>query len=589
MNQQWFEMKDIRRKKLNKSVWLPLRALQNQTIGRFGYIGYKEEFFGCASLAVPDEQKNETGNIELTDINNSSTGYYENEKYIPCDTYEGNGGEFTGLYLVIDQNINRAELPEWYLHQDFVATLGLKREGDIWISPNEGYIQVARLHRDTSGKPSLLEVHAEHLKDYLCARNMALYIASYFSRTVVVDDTSFISWKNHVQSENNEYEHWEGRVQEIHEGGHPFGGKVAVFHVARTDVDETDDMPDISGSPTDDNTESSSDEHGFDGRQLFTIAGYLWRNEWIEPAKISRRVKGEKTESTIYFIVDEQGNKENKDTLAQGGKWLWFKPDAIMALAHRRGGGLFWYTRDTGSVHCSPNYDVHFGVNALGLVNVYAKDVALLPDWQQQIWSGHNVSPDGGVSEELLASQVRAKPADTQAPEEFLKLGIETVNALAMDKLDISLFRGHDSLAELFEKTHRFRAVDIAGLYALAKDIARIIADSLDIDAMHSIVVPPPKTTWGSIKSLENLLASQIDKEKARAMTSALVGAYELRHGDAHLPGKEIEDAFGLLRIDRTLPTVLQGYQLLYACVSSLYAVADVLKKWNEPEELSRI
>jgi hypothetical protein len=72
-------------------------------------------------------------------------------------------------------------------------------------------------------------------------------------------------------------------------------------------------------------------------------------------------------------------------------------------------------------VSCSPDCGVHFGMNRLPLINAYAKDVALLPEWQQRIWAGHNVGPEGGVSEELLASQVRAQPARTQAPEEFLR------------------------------------------------------------------------------------------------------------------------------------------------------------------------
>lgn len=579
MNQQWFEMEDIRHKKLDKSVWLPLWAVKNQTVGTHGYIGYKEEFFGGASLAIPIEQKDSIGKIELTDINNSRVGYFEDGKYFPSDTYKGDG--FTGLFLVIDQGINRDELPEWHLHQDFVVTLGLKREGDIWISPNEGYTQVARLHRNTTGKPSILEVRAEHLKDYLCARSMGLCIVSYFSRTVVVDDVSFISWENLSHSEQNEHEHWEGRVREIHEGGKPFGAKVAVFHMARTDVDETDDIPDISGSPTDKNITASSWEHGFKGKRLFIVEGHLWRTEWIESAKISRRVKGEKSESTIYFIVDEQGNQENRDTLADGGTWLWFKPDVIMALAHRRGGSINWYTKDTGSVRCSPNYDVHFGINNLGLVNIYAKDVALLPEWQQQIWAGYNTAPEGGVSDELLASQVRAEPADTQAPEEFLKLGIDTLNKLSVEKLNFSLFSEHELLPELFERTHRFRAIDNAGLFALAKDVARLTADRLNIAEMQRIAPPPLKTQWRSLKSLEHLLASKIDDKKARLITGALVGAYELRHADAHLPGKDTDEYFALLNIDRSLPTVIQGYQLLHSCVSSLYDVLEVLQSWD--------
>jgi hypothetical protein len=582
MDQQWFEMSDIRHRNFNKSVWIPLRALQTNANGENGYLGYIEEFFGSASLAVPVDQKNATQGLELTNINYSNAGYYQDGKYTPSDVHQGYEGELIGVHLVLDQRGNRDELPEWHLHQDFVTTLGLKREGNSWISPDEGYIQVARLLKDKTGKPTLLEVRAEHLKDYLCARNMGLYMASYYSRDVVVEDASFISWKNGSHSEENINERWEGRILEIHEGGFPFGEKMAVFHIARTDVDEADDIPDLSEKPSDKNTKSSSWERGFEGRKLFTVIGELWRNDWIEPANISPRVKGDKSQPTIFYIVNEKGEKEDSNALAHSGKWLWFKPDVIMALAHRRGGGITWHTRNTGSVHCSPDYEIHFGMNNLGLVNVYAEDVAILPEWQQQIWVGYSIGPDGGVSAELIASQVRAIPAETQAPEEYLRKGIEIANALAKEKLKISLFRDHELLSDLFEKTHRFRAIDETGLFALAKDVTRLIADSLDITAMQSIVPPPPKTNWGSLKSLENLMASQIEAEKARNIISALVGAYELRLADAHLPGKDVQEAFDLLNIDRSLPTVIQGYQLLHSCVSSLFGVINVLKNWNQ-------
>ena len=82
MDQQWFEMEDIRHRKYNKSVWLPLRALQKEGIGRDGYLGFQEEFFGCACLAIPIEQKELIGKIDLHSINYSSHGYFDDQKKI---------------------------------------------------------------------------------------------------------------------------------------------------------------------------------------------------------------------------------------------------------------------------------------------------------------------------------------------------------------------------------------------------------------------------------------------------------------------------------------------------------------------------
>jgi len=422
VNQEWFEMMDIRRRTFERSVWIPLRAINTiEKIGQYGHAGHKEEFFGAGSLAIPIDQKEFAEELGWSDvgIGSNHSGYIQDDEYIPANIYKDYKSELTGEHLVLDQRGNSNENSQWHLNQDFVTTLSLKREEDVWVRPDEGYIKIARLYRDEDDSPYQLEVRASHLRDYLCARCMALYITSYRSRVEIVENADHITWKENPVTENNKMDRWEGRINEIHEGGMPFGEKTAVFHVARTDVDIEEDVPTFD-FPTDDVIESKSWTKEHTGRKLFRIEGELWRNEWIDPAPISPLIRGDKIPPTVYFIIDAEGTQESKETLIKGSRWLWFRPEVMVTLAHRRGGSLGWYTRYTGYVKCSPSYKVHFGINKLGLINVYAKDIGLLPDWQQKIWAGYNVSPDGKVSEELLASQMRTKPASTKAPEGFL-------------------------------------------------------------------------------------------------------------------------------------------------------------------------
>ncbi len=65
-----------------------------------------------------------------------------------------------------------------------------------------------------------------------------------------------------------------------------------------------------------------------------------------------------------------------------------------------------------------------------------------------------------------------------------------------------------------------------------------------------------------------------------RSMTTSLVGVYELRHADAHLPSSKIEDSFKLINVDRALPFVHQGHKMLHQVVSSLYDILEALKNW---------
>jgi len=579
MNQEWFEMLDLRKRFYDKAVWIPLRAVNTVlSIGKYGYLGHKEEFFGAGTLAVPLNKKADAEKLGWEDVGiiHDHCSYVDEGIYHQADLYEDYEGKFTGIHLLLAQRGNSAEHSVWHLHQDLVIALGLKREGDIWICPDEGYIDVAHLKRREDGSAYLLEIRAEYLKDYLCAKNMALYITSYRNREIVVEDASFINWPENPMSQIKGGDRWEGRVVEIHEGGNPFGAKTAIFHVSRTDVDPEEDVPTFD-FPTDENTVSKSWTKEDKGRKLYVMQGELWRNEWINPSTLSPRIRRDKVPSTVFFITDSSGTRENEDTLDKHGRWLWFKPDVIMALAHRRGGALQWYTRDTGGVRCSPDYNVHFGINQLGLINVYAKDISLLPEWQQRIWAGYNVSPDGKVSEELLASQVRAIPASTKAPEPFFSKGIELLNQITLEKFGFSLFREHKQKSQLLSICHRFRSIDLSGFLSLAKDLARLTADSIDATALQNVVKPPKGTKWGSLKSLENVLAKYVEHEKARSLLSPLVGIYELRHADAHLPSSELKESLGLVRVDDSMPFVFQGYMLLHACVSSLYGIAKVI------------
>ena len=579
-NQEWFEMKDILRKSYNKSVWIPLRAIEYKIEdGKYGHSGYLKELFGSGSIAIPSEQVDNAKKLGWMDIGigHQHLGWVDDGQYIPAEEYRSNDGKVNGINLVLDQYSNDGSPNIWHLNQDIVLTLGLLREDNSWFNPEDGYIEVARLRKDKSLKPIALEIKAQYLKDYLCARDMALYMTHYFERSAICDDISHINWSNNFHSIETEQDKWEGRVTEIHEGGESFGSKFAVMHVERTDVYDTDDVPDISGVPTNQNTQAESWEGEFEGRKLYFISGELWRNEIILPGKFSHKIRGDMIEKTTSFIIDENGEKIFGDDLVNSGKWLWFKPDVIIDLCQKRGGGLSFYTAHTGSVSCSYSSDIHFGVNELSLINVFAKDIGLLPEWQQKIWAANNVSPEGGVSAELLASQVRATPAETLAPETFLAQGINKINQIAQKKLKIKIFRDHESIPDLIKRTHRFRALDEPSFYTLAKDLARLIVDSLDASSMQTIVSPPKKEKWGSLKSLENLLASKHDRDLIRTDIAPLVGVYELRHLDAHLPTNKIEDAFKLIDIDRGQQYVNQGFQLLHNVVSSLYKVAEHL------------
>jgi hypothetical protein len=251
-------------------------------------------------------------------------------------------------------------------------------------------------------------------------------------------------------------------------------------------------------------------------------------------------------------------------------RWLWFRPEVILALIRRRGGSLEWYTQDTGGVVCSPSYSVHFGINAADLITVYAYDVANLPAWQQQIWAGFNTAPEGGVSKELLSAQMSTVVADTKSPEAVLPTILEYLDDAFSQRIGAPLFRKHPSTRELISLAHRFRAVEGGGFLALAKDLTRLTADRIDAGVLQKVVAPPSKEKWGSLKSLEKYLGTVMPEARAHAIMGPLFGAYDLRLGDAHLPPADLQEAYRNVRVDKTAPALQQGFRLMASMVSAL-------------------
>lgn len=577
MEQKWFEMPEIRKRRLDTAVWIPLRASEETKTGEFGYLGHRSEFLGVASLAVPLKKRAAAeglgwGDLDLT---HDHCGFVNNGHYVAADEYDDKllKGAFP---LVMSQRGNSAENSTWHVHPDFVITLGLKREGNVWVAIDEGYIEVIRLKVDHDDSPTLLEVRAEHLKDYLCARRMALRISWYRERQEIVDTKPEFEWPE-PDGTYRDGERWEGRIIEIHEGGEPFGSEMAVMHVMRSNLDFEEDVPRIGIS---DEVETSSFTRKLSNRpKLYRVTGEVWRAEWVEPGARSTRIRRDEPESPVAFVVNAAGEKKSAKALTGGGRWLWFKPELIPALIERRGGSLKWYTRETGGVKGSPDYNVPFGINSLGLVNAYAKDVAYLPEWLQQVWAGFNLSPEGKVSPELFSAQAKGVPANTQAPEPFLPRGMAVLNVAFTKRFSVPLFRPHTNPAEVFRSCHRFKALNAPGLYDLAKDLVRAVVEHIDAAALHKIVAPPEKEKWGSLKSLEAVLAAVTGKDWAHAALGPLHGIYNLRLADAHVASHDLDEAYALARVDRRLPFVMQGRDLLVGCVTSLYTIADAINK----------
>ncbi len=571
----WLQMTDIRQYHYADAVWVPLAA--NATVieeGAFGYSGYRQQLLHVESRMMPLSYKGRVlpfrGCAEgpLQETCPSVRGKQYKEAQVTYDMWSG----LRAIHPVLKQHFDTGDKPVWYLNQDILLALHLKRDDDSWVCPAEDYVEVARLHRNNEGDPQCLEIRTEHLRDYLKARNRGLLIKSFHSRRRIGEIADSSLPPREVVREEFRHGMMETYAKSIHQRGDPFTPCTGM-RVSRTDVDPEEDVP-VLDRAKDGNVAVESWTATGSGRRLLLATGDLWMHQWIDPGPTSPRILGEHPPATIPFIVDNVGTRMFAPDLVGQLRWLWFKPSLVPALLALPGGTLGWFSQDTGCVGGARNRTVHFGMNRIGLINVYAKDIGKLPESHQKRWAAHNVGPEGKVCEELLAAQMQCRPPHSIAPEKLLQNGVDLLDQAVRKRVGRALLKRHADEDRIAEQLHRFRAVDADGFYALAKDMARYLVERFDVKVLREL----SECKDPEVKSLK-LLSKAVDLSGADGdeIVAPLFGANDLRHADAHLPSRDTDDALKAVGVSDTSNWVLAGKAMIQRVADALYQIANCL------------
>jgi hypothetical protein len=319
------------------------------------------------------------------------------------------------------------------------------------------------------------------------------------------------------------------------------------------------------GPEGDDNTGFESTRGYRGGYHGVRVESEFYRQEWIEHQAKSVRVRGDAEQNLPHFIAETDGTRipSAKLNYEEIGRWLWFRPSVITELLNHRGFSLRWHTAETGSIDSTSGYGTHFGINSSELITVYAYDIARLAPWEQHIWAAHNVAPDGKVSGELLAAQVKSDPASTHAVEDLFFKSMKLLELHFRRDFNIALFAHDLDRHAAIQQISRFSSRDQPSLLRLAKDLVRVFTDRLDVRELRKLSDHPDKEKLGSNKLLQDVLAKKVGAEKAREIFGPIVGAYDMRVGDAHPTSSKIGEAIKLAGIDEDVSYLRKGEQLI--------------------------
>ena len=416
------------------------------------------------------------------------------------------------------------------------------------------------------------EIKKEFLIDYLSARNLNLRISYYRQRVENVENLEISPYKD-LENKNEEIEGgtFELLIRDLES---IYGGTWASMRVWRTDIDNEEDAP-VMGEESDENTAYEQREGYSGGYPGIRIESEFFKDEWIKHNGKSTRIRNDKNDNLPSFIIETDGTRVTSDKLNNEsiGRWLWFRSSVINELLTYRGFSLNWYSQETGAINSSSGYRVHFGLNTADYITVYAYDIARLKPWEQHVWSGHNVVPDGKVSAELMLSQVEANPAKTYAPEVKLFELAQVLEQHFYDQYQLELFSHKVDEDAFFKHISRFSSKDEPSLLRLAKELARFFSERLNKKALKQISSHKLKNDLGSNKLFESILADKVGEAKARQMFGVIAGIYDMRNGDAHIAGSKITDAIKLAEVDHARSYLRQGQQLIDNFARSIYFI----------------
>ncbi len=140
------------------------------------------------------------------------------------------------------------------------------------------------------------------------------------------------------------------------------------------------------------------------------------------------------------------------------------------------------------------------------------------------------------------------------------------------------LLRDHETVPSLLRRAHRFQAAEADGLLELAKELTRLFAERVDVDAILAIVpLAKGEKKIGSLKALERLVAHHSSADAAKKIMAPLFGIMDLRIADAHLGSSNVASGLARARVDTKSSAATQGCQMIDSFVATLAAITGAL------------
>lgn len=498
--QSYFEMADVISGLYGKSTWTPLWAYEIEKSGDEFTEYYHEEIFRIRTLLAPLENKERLVHAPWRNMDTDQVyACVDKGNYCKPGEYcfDSSNGESAGEYAVFNFYVHGAKQNEPVLNQDLIMALHLVRDGDEWLRPEEANAVVIRQVRKEDAIVRI-EILTEVLKDYLCARNMGLYIEEFRHRQEHTSEVVSYPWSS------------KGTIVEryVENGQYVWKGWL------------------------------------FRQESYNRVEGQLWKQHWVNPACCSSRIWGDEEES-IEFIVASDGTRHTISSLDDdryGAIYLFFDAHIISRLRERNI-SVEWISRDVLDVSFTGHSAVRCGLSKNGHVFAIAADIARLELWAQRIWERENINPEDRSEyqgHELFRNQMCNEFLSGEAPEVRLPLVLNKLNDVFKKRVGFDLWKKIDEYENPVCKSSRLISVDEHGLLTLAKYLQKSLCERIDSAVLKRYINNDATTKeLPSIEVLEKAIEKIDPSLDASSLVKFMRDINNYRQIDSHYMSKK--------------------------------------------------
>lgn len=247
-----------------------------------------------------------------------------------------------------------------------------------------------------------------------------------------------------------------------------------------------------------------------------------------------------------------------------------------------------WYTETTGSIGHYDKWDIKFGINKNGNIQVWYGDLEQIPNNEQARFFADKVN-DTKPSFNFIRAELMCAPANIPHLTNIFHLR-ESINKNFHEKFNSALFLDKENSQELFTKICRPLYDSKEELTRTLSKINKLFTESLNISNLKEIINNQEKCKEkGSIKTLEVFLEDIFSKSDFDNIIRSFYILDDFRISDTHA-GVEDKFTFCLSRLKITDNNYSVAYEkMLVSLKESLKELNEVLQNYNQnPKQLKK-